>query len=249
MSDSADTITVISDNAAPNSERKDLSFPPLSCQLFSSTLTCLVGPHRSQLRDYLLMLAGIYAPISGQVEVFGKDVSELEQLQWRKLRCQIGYFSGIAPLQSVQNALMNVMIPALYHTSMSFQEAMRKAKILLTELSCDFEFSVFPARLDSFQKLQISLARALILDPELLILDVPFNDLGALEREKMGKILGRFQQSRTVCMIGGLQYPHFLADYAHQIIFISEHKIVHFGGWKSFMQAKDADVQELLSLL
>lgn len=235
--------------ATPKTKGNKLLFPPLTCELAASTLTCLVGPYRSQLRDYLLMLAGIFKPTAGKVEVFGNLTSELNQHQWQKLRSQIGYLSGMAPLQSTQHGLMNVMLPALYHANYSFQETAHRARTLLIELNCQFEFTCFPAQLNSFEKAQITLARALILDPDLLILDVPFNGLGAKERENMGALLGLSQQHRAICMIGGLQHPHFLETYADHIIFISEHKIINFDGWEAFIQSENPDVQELLSFI
>ncbi len=249
MSNQSDPITVMACNAIPHAEGSDLLFPPLNCELLASELTCLVGPYRSQLRAYLLMLAGIFKPETGKVEIFGKTTSDLNRHQWRKLRSEIGYLSGMTPLQSTQHGLMNVMLPALYHANLSFQETSGRARALLTELNCQFEFTTYPAQLDSFQKAQLTLARALILDPALLILDVPFNDLGAKERENMGDLLGLSRQQRTICMIGGLQHPHFLETYADQIIFISEHKIINFNDWTSFTHSENPDVQELLGFI
>ncbi|HIF54701.1 MAG: ATP-binding cassette domain-containing protein [Methylococcales bacterium] len=245
----ANTMTVRAHDAIPYAEGSELLFPALSCQIAEVGLTCLVGPYRAQLRAYLLMLAGIYRPLAGEVDVLGQTISALNLLQWRKLRSQIGYLSGTASLQSTQHGLMNVMLPALYHAKRPFQETLDKAQALLRELNCEFEFTAFPAQLSSFQKSQLALARALILDPALLIMDVPFNDLGAKEREKMGRLLGKYPQHRAVCMIGGLQYIHFLEQHADQIIFISEHKIITFNGWRSFTQTEDPDVQDLLSVL
>lgn len=249
MKNQAIHASIVADDAIPYSTESHLSFPPLQCHIQSSDLICLVGPHRSQLRAYLLMLAGIAKPVQGNMEIFGQVVSELDQQAWQKLRCRIGYLSGASPLLSVQPALMNVMLPLLYHVNLPFREAADKARALLAELGCHFELTTYPALLNSFQRLQVALARALILDPRILILDVPFNNLGASDRKKMGELLNHYKKNRAVCMMGGLQYPLFLEHHADRIIFISEHKIITFTSWKSFIGTEDPAVRKLLGLL
>jgi len=249
MNNNTDHASINTDVAIPYAKGIDLAFPPLTCQLGSSNLTCLVGPHRSQLRAYLQMLAGISIPEQGMVNILGQQVSELDQLGWKQFRCKVGYLSGAAPLLSVQHGLMNVMLPVLYHTDLSFRETADKARAIMTEINCDFEPTTYPALLNSFQRLQLALARALILEPEVLFLDVPFNDLGAKEREKMAQLLGRYKLNRTVCMIGGLQYSRFLEQHAKQIIYISENKIISFNSWALFMQTTDPEIRDLLSIL
>ncbi len=236
-------------DAIPQVENSDLRFLPLSCQINPASLTCLVGPHRPQLRDYQRMLAGITPPSQGSVEVLGQITSDLDQIAWQQLRTKIGYISGGALLLSVQHGLMNVMLPALYHQQWSFREVADKARALLDELGCDFELTTFPALLNSLQRSRVALARALILDPSLLFLDVPFHDLGANERETMGELLADQIPYRSICMIGGLQSPQFLEQHANQIIYISEQKVIHFNSWKSFSQTEDQDVHGLLSTL
>jgi len=234
-------------DAIPHLKNSDLRCPPLNCQIELSSLTCLVGPHRPQLRDYQNMLAGIAPPSQGSVEVLGQMTSDLDQTAWQQLRTDIGYISGGALLLSVQHGLMNVMLPALYHQQLSFREVADKARALLGELGCDFELTTFPALLNSLQRSRIALARALILDPSLLFLDVPFHDLGANERETMGELLASQIPHRAICMIGGLQSPQFLEQHANQIIYISEQKIIYFNSWISFSQTEDQDVHGLLS--
>lgn len=235
--------------AVPDPGESTLTFPPLDCRIEQSNLTCLVGPHRFQLRDYLKMLAGISKPRQGKVEIFGQVTSELDKAARKKLRSQIGYLSGVSPLLSVQHGLMNVMLPLLYHRNLTFRKTADKARALMAELNCDFEPTTFPALLNSFQRSQLALARALILDPCLLFLDVPFHDLGAKQREEMGLLLGKYKQHRAVCMIGGLQYTHFLEQHANQIIFISEHTIINFNSWAAFIQSDDQEVKSLLNVL
>ncbi len=249
MNKSANEASISADKAIPYTMESSLNFPPLTCQIKPSNLTCLIGPHRSQLRTYLQMLAGITKPKQGTIEILGQHTSELNQLAWQKFRCQVGYLSGTAPLLSVEHGLMNVMLPALYHIDLSFRETADRARTLMTKLNCDFEPTTYPALLNSFQRLQVALARALILKPRVLFLDVPFNDLGAKEREKMAVLLGKYIENRIVCMIGGLQYPRFLERHAKQIIFVSEYRIMSFNGWESFTQTDDPEIRDLLNIL
>ncbi len=247
MSDHSPQILVKAENAIPETTEKGLNFPELSCQLQCCELTCLVGPNRQQLRAYLLMLAGISKPEKGELEILGKQVAQLNQQAWQMFRSQIGYVSGAAPLISSQHALMNVMLPVLYHENLPFRQTADRARALLAELGCCFDLTAYPAQLNSFQRAQLALARALIVDPLLLILDVPFNNLGAKERDKMATLLAKYKQKRTVCMIGGLQYPRFLQQHADRIIYISPHKVLNFSGWNAFVESDDKNVQTLLS--
>ncbi len=242
-----DLICVRAENAVPDTGGSGLNCPALSCQLLQSELTCLVGPQRTQLRSYLHMLAGISWPEQGMVEVLGQQPKHLDQQAWQEFRSQIGYLSGASPLISSQHALMNVMLPLLYHQNLSFRQTADKARALLEHLGCHFQATLYPAQLNSFQRAQLALARALILEPLLLIMDVPFNELGAKERHKMAKLLAECKSKRSVCMIGGLQYPRFLQQYADQIIFISKHKVLKFNGWQEFVENTDTEVQTLLS--
>lgn len=249
MKKSLGQVNITAEQAIPYQLETGLNYPALSCQLQDSSLTCLVGPHRAQLRAYLQMLAGISAPEQGVVNILGKQVSELDQQAWRNFRCQVGYLSGKASLLSTEHGLMNVMLPALYHTDRSFREVADRARSILQELHCDFEPTAYPAQLNSFQQVLLALARALILDPEVLFLDVPFSDLGAKERQEMAVLLERYNENRTMCMIGGLQYPRFLEKYVQQIIFISEKNVFCFNSWASFIQTDEPEIRDLLSIL
>ena len=198
MTSNTNQATIIAEHAVPARAESSFNFPSLTCQILPSQLTCLLGPHRTQLRAYLLMLAGISKPEQGKVEIIGQDVSKLDALAWRELRYQVGYLSGSSPLLSTEHGLMNVMLPLLYHHHLSFRETADKARSLLLEMNGDYDPTTYPALLTGFQRSQLALARALIVDPQVLILDLPFNDLGAKEREKMGELLVKYKQNRAV---------------------------------------------------
>ncbi len=249
MSDKPPTIQVLAHQAVPQFEEDDTDCPALSCQLQHANLTCLVGPHRPQLRAYLHMLAGITRPKAGHLTVCEQPLSSLSPDTFLKFRQRIGYFSGTAPSFALHNVQMNILLPLLYHTNISFSEGSIKAKQLLERLHCQFSLDNVPTELNHFERAQLALARALILDPALLILDLPFNDLGAQQREKMSVLLSACLNAYCVCMIGGLQYPYFVEENASQVIYISQHKIVKFSGWAAFQHSQDNEIKAFLGVL
>ncbi|MBY8163880.1 ABC transporter ATP-binding protein [Vibrio fluvialis] len=155
----------------------------------------IVGPSGCGKSTLLRLLSGLIQPTEGQIQVFGHKVSGPRE--------DIGIVFQKPTLLPWKNVLDNVLFP-LQH---KFGHVSPKDRQLATELLekvglSDFATSL-PNQLSGGMQQRVGIARALLLNPDILIMDEPFSALDALTREEMGFELQRLwmEKPKTVLFI------------------------------------------------
>ncbi len=211
---------------------------------FDGGACVLIGPDRSLCRDYLRMLGGVEPPAEGRLQLLGHDMRDLPIEQWRELRTEVGFVTHGAPLLSVLNALDNVMLPLLYHQRIHREQARVQALALLRELGFEDEGSRLPAYYSELQRLQLAIARSLVLEPRLLMLESLPIDPECPEREPMLAFLRQWKADAGLLLVtGNLYFTKHLAD---AILFVDGDSITAFDSWQRFI---DSDVEAVRGYL
>ncbi|MBQ6569993.1 MAG: ABC transporter ATP-binding protein [Clostridia bacterium] len=129
----------------------------------------------------------IYQPDSGEVYLFGKDVLSEDPVQ---LRRRIGYVIqqiGLFPHMTVRDNIAT--IPKILKWDKSRIDTEVDRILSLVRLDPKEFRNRYPAQLSGGQQQRIGLARALICDPKVMLLDEPFGAIDAINREKLQKEL------------------------------------------------------------
>jgi NitT/TauT family transport system ATP-binding protein len=167
---------------------------------------CVVGPSGSGKSTLVRVLAGLLSPTSGEVILDGIPIDEPRQ--------GVGIVFQKANLMPWRSVLRNITLPLeINHIPQSEANARAEEMIELVGLT-GFE-DWLPQDLSGGMLQRVAIARSLIQDPDLLLLDEPFGALDALTREKMGAELLRVWRVRkkTVIMIThDISEAVFLAD-------------------------------------
>ncbi len=140
----------------------------------------IVGPTGCGKSTLLNVAAGLLAPSSGQVEVFGAALAGLNR--------QAGYLFQADALFPWKTALDNVAI-ALETGGADRREARERARGWLARVGLDAFAERYPHMLSGGQRKRVGLAQVLIRDPKILLMDEPFGPLDAQTREIMGNLL------------------------------------------------------------
>ncbi len=196
----------------------------ISLRLEAGTTTALLGRSGSGKTTLLRMVNGLVAPSAGEVRVGGKATGDFDAVA---LRRGIGYViqeTGLFPHMTVErNAGM-----ALELAGRSRAEISARVAEVLGWVGMDFaEFRErYPWQLSGGQRQRVGLARALAMDPEILLMDEPFGALDPLTRAEMQTMLRELLErvGKTVLLVThDLDEALYLAE---RVLFLAEGAVV-----------------------
>ncbi|HWN69062.1 MAG TPA: ABC transporter ATP-binding protein [Haliangium sp.] len=177
-------------------EDLDLNIP-------NGAFEALMGPSGSGKTTLLNLIAGLDVPSSGSVSVAGAEISrmsEAERTKWRSRN--IGFVFQTYNLLPVLTALQNVEMPLLL-TNLSAAERKKRAETALKVVGLSERAKHRPGELSGGQAQRVTIARAIVNDPKIIVADEPTGDL---DRENANEILNLLEKlnkefKKTIVMV------------------------------------------------
>lgn len=164
----------------------------------------IVGGSGSGKSVLLRSIVGLMRPAAGSIHLFGEDVVSLNEAQMRSLQRRWGVLFQDGALFSSQTVAENIQVPLREFTDVP-QELMNEIaaiKLAMVGLSEDAAHK-FPSELSGGMRKRASLARALVLDPEIVFLDEPTAGLDPIAAAAFDQLIASLQKSLglTVFMV------------------------------------------------
>jgi ABC-type polar amino acid transport system ATPase subunit len=194
---------------------------PLSCGIAVGSINCMVGRNFTGKSSWLRALAGLDLPAAGTLEIMGSDVWSLDTANWRRLRTNAAFITAKAPLISWLDGLSNVTLPAVYHELEGEVAARDQARKLLDKLGYDGALDVLPAYLDRHHRSLLALARCLMLAPEMVFIDEPFELTDSNSRAEMEKVLNWLAQEQGITLVISTHNLDFARGHADSVLYAS----------------------------
>jgi NitT/TauT family transport system ATP-binding protein len=182
------------------------SLRPIDFTVGEGEFVVIVGPSGCGKTTLLKMLAGLLAPSEGEIRVEGKAIT--------RPHSGVGIVFQTAMLLPWRDVFRNVMMPVeVKNLPRAVYTARAMALLKMTDLE-GFE-KKFPWQLSGGMQQRVSICRALVHDPKIVLMDEPFGALDAMMRERMNVELQRIQREtgKTVLLIThSIPEAVFLAD-------------------------------------
>jgi putative ABC transport system ATP-binding protein len=193
--------------------------------IYKGEFCAIVGTSGSGKSTMLNMLAGLEKPTKGEVIVAGQHLENMTENQLVKFRREkVGFIFQSFNLLGTMNAIENVALPLTFRgVDKKIREA--KAVKMLKLVGLSKHMLHRPNEMSGGQQQRVGVARALVLDPEIIFADEP---TGNLDSHTSAEVLGLMrkvvqEKNQTMVMV---THDNHLAGFADRIFHIIDGKIV-----------------------
>jgi ABC-type transporter Mla maintaining outer membrane lipid asymmetry ATPase subunit MlaF len=172
-------------------------FEEVDAEFHGSERVGIVGLFGSGKADLLRLFLGLEKPQSGRIYLFDKDIESLKRSELDRLRREIGVVFENAAVISNLKVIENVMLPLQYHTNLTSDSIMERAFFLLSHMGYKGDIWTLPGPLPSYTKKVIALARAMALDPVIMIYDRLLEGLDSHQSLQLLGFIDEFHKSKS----------------------------------------------------
>jgi sulfate/thiosulfate transport system ATP-binding protein len=195
----------------------------VSLKVPQGSLTALLGPSGSGKSTLLRVIAGLEVPDEGQVVIEGKDITELTP-QRREIGFVFQHYAAFKHMTVRDNVAFGLKVrkrPAA--------EIKARVDELLGLVHLTGWADSYPANLSGGQRQRMALARALAVEPRVLLLDEPFGALDARVREELRAWLRRLHDDLHVTTVFVTHDQREAMEVADQVVVLNEGRIEQVG--------------------
>src|ERR1035437_3998267 len=210
-------------------------------------ILAILGQSGTGKSVFLRLLIGLEKADAGSICIRGVDTTHLPMDQLNEVRKKVGFlFQGGALYDSLTIA-ENVAFPLRRHTRLSDSERADKIRALLLSVGLDKDLEKMPSDISGGMRKRVGLARALALDPELLLFDEPTAGLDPITAAEIGALIQKLRKERNVTSIVVTHDIHAAHRFSDRLVMLKEGNILISGTFEDLEKSKDPFVEQFLS--
>ena len=195
----------------------------------------------------LRIIIGLEKPDSGWVRIHGQDIAGLGIDQLGGIRKKMGFLFQHAALYDSLSVEENVAFPLQHHKKeMSKSERDDRVRVLLAEVGLRSGFEKMPSDISGGMQKRVGLARALVLEPDIILLDEPTAGLDPIGSAEIDDLILQLQQEHHVASIVVTHDLHSAKTIASRLALLNEGKVVIQGSYEELQKSEIQFVQEFL---
>jgi len=222
-------------------------FSGVNLRLRQGKITAVLGPSGTGKTTLLRLLGGQLNPARGSIQVFGQEVPKLERKALFALRKRMGMLFQSGALFTDMNVYENVAFPLREHTDLPESMLRDLVLIKLEAVGLRGARNLMPAELSGGMTRRVALARAIALDPELLMYDEPFVGQDPISMAVLVQLIKRLNQAlglTSVIVSHDITETLSIADYAY---ILSGGKVIAEGTPAELEATEQAEVRQFVA--
>ncbi len=229
---------------------KDFVLKGIDLKIPKGSITMVIGFSGTGKSVLMKHILGLMKPTAGEVRVLGKSLSKMTKSELHKFRINLGVMFQYSALFDSFTALGNASFPLLEHRrEMSLEEAEKIAGEKLIQSGLDSKhFHKLPSEMSGGMRKRVGLARALALDPQILLYDEPTTGLDPILTEMVDNLIYDTHHSRkgstSVVISHDLHAAFRIGDH---VVMLHEGKVLKQGKPEDFLNSDDPLINKFVS--
>jgi len=216
----------------------------ISFQVGEGETVAVIGRSGGGKSVLLKLLIGLQLPDSGSILIADEEITKLDNKRLNEIRKKIGFLFQQAALYDSLSVAENVDFPLSRHSEMSELERAQRVQGLLREVGMDQESEKFPSQLSGGMQKRVGLARALALDPNILLFDEPTAGLDPITAEEIGNLIVELKKKRQVSAIVVTHDVHGAKAYSDRMVLLHQGSIHAEGSFEELESSNDESISE-----
>jgi len=195
----------------------------VSLDIWEGEFIAVMGPSGAGKSTLLYLLGCLDRPTSGRYQFLGRDISGLSDRELSLLRAtRIGFIFQTYNLLPSHHLLDNILVPFSYHPQKK-PDAQQLAESALRDVGLQDRKFHYPSELSGGEMQRAAIARALVIDPILLLADEPTGNLDSQTGQDILRLIsGLHQKGRTIILV---THNEEIAQSAQRCFYIRDGRI------------------------
>jgi len=218
----------------------------LSLTIAPEKISVIIGQSGSGKSVLLKHMIALMRPDSGQIFVDGVDITEQDEKALGEIRKNFGMLFQGAALFDSMTVGQNVAFPIREHTDRSESEIIDIVHAKLRQVGLTGVFHKMPSELSGGMRKRVGLARAIALDPRIILFDEPTTGLDPIMRDAIENLIVQTQQqTQATCVVISHDIDSTL-KMAHHVAMISKGKIIESGTPNDIRESENPVVRQFV---
>jgi phospholipid/cholesterol/gamma-HCH transport system ATP-binding protein len=219
----------------------DISFEIAEGETF--VIVGLSGAGKSVTLKHMIRLM---RPDSGEILIDGEGIGGLSRKALRKMREKFGVLFQSAALLQWMTVRDNVALPLREHTDLAEEALLRQVNEKLEMLNLDDAGDKFPADISGGMRKRVGLARAIIMNPKIVLYDEPTSGLDPVTSRRIDDLIVNMRNRLGITSVVVTHDLQSALSIGSRIMMLHDGRIVENATPEDFIRSKDATVQSFL---
>jgi phospholipid/cholesterol/gamma-HCH transport system ATP-binding protein len=194
----------------------------------------------------LKLIIGLEKPDTGSIEIAGRDIARLSRDELNGTRKKMGFLFQQGALYDSLTVGQNVGFPLARHTDLTDAQRRDRVRELLSKVGMEGDVDKMPSEISGGMQKRVGLARALALDPEIILFDEPTAGLDPITADEIDRLIADLKKQHQAASIVVTHDIHAVRACADRVVMLREGSVVLDGSVEDLEKSKDEFIARFL---